>query len=132
MPAYNILTLAVASISNGGTTAGSRVHVGSRLQSGTLPAVVVEQISSERATLGTGSSASLVRHAWRLSAIAQTMTEARALAESAASYATPNMTSLGYVTYRTTETVVEEPQSGEGDEEQPAAASLTLETLFPE
>lgn len=131
MPASNLLSEAVLAIMDY-TTAQDRVHVGSRLQSGALPAVVIEQISSERATIGAAGAAGTVRHQWRLSAIASDMIFAMDLAKNAADYAVFNMTSGGYTTYRVSEAVVEEPQSGEGDEQQPSIASLTLETLFPE
>lgn len=131
MPATNVLAEAVAAIMDN-TVAEGRVHVGARLQSGALPAVVIEQLSSERAALGSGSTISLVRHDLRVSAIAADMATARLTASSAADYAVLNMTFAGYVTFRTSEVVVEEPQSGEGDEQQPSVASLTIQTLFPE
>lgn len=130
MPASNLLAEAVAAIV-GNTDADDRVHVGSRLQSGTLPAVVVEQLSSERATIG-ASGTGRVRHQWKLNAIADDMVEARNVANAAADYAIFNMTAGGHPTYRISEALVEEPQSGEGDEQEPATASLTLETFFTE
>lgn len=131
MPATNLLAEAVMAIVDY-TTAEDRVHVGARLQSGALPAVVIEQLSAERATIGPAGASGTVRHQWKLNAIASDMIVARDLAKNAADYAVFNMTTGGYTTFRVSEVVVEEPQSGEGDEQQPAVASLTLETLFPE
>lgn len=131
MPSANLLTAAVAALIDN-TDAEQRVHVGSRLQSGSLPALVIEQLSAERAALTSSSTTSLVRHQWRISAVASTMIDARQLASLAATVAASNMNVEGFTTYRISEPVLEEPQSGEGDEQEPAVASLTLETLFPE
>ena len=132
MPASTALADVISNIVAGPTSAGSRVHTGARLQSGALPAVIVEHLSAERAALSTGATPSLVRHQFRVAGVAGTMIDARNLADLAASFACSGLTAAGSATYKISESVVEEPQSGEGDEEQPAVASLTIESLYRE
>lgn len=127
MPGTDFLTVAVASLYNT-TTAGTRVHVGMRLQSGTLPAIVIEQMNAERGTIGRSSG--LRRYSWKISAIDNTMTAATTLAEAASVQARDYLNNAGHTTVCTSLPVIEDPISGDGDEQLPAVSSLTLETMI--
>jgi hypothetical protein len=114
------------------TTAGRRVTVGLRLQSSALPALTVNVQGSERAALGTGAASSLVRYTYTLNAVAVTMADAMALAESAATVVQTAYAAAGKATYRIQEPQLNDTQMGEGDEQEPAIATVVLESLIPE
>ena len=114
------------------TAAGRRVTVGLRLQSAALPALTINVQGSERAALGSGSTNSLVRYTYTLNAVAVTMSEAMSVAEAAADAVQAAYAALGVATYRLQEPQLVDVQMGEGDEQEPAIASVVLETLLPE
>ena len=114
------------------TDAGRRVTVGLRLQSAALPALTINVQGSERAALGSGSTNSLVRYTYTLNAVAVTMSQAMSVAEAAADAVQAAYAALGVATYRLQEPQLVDVQMGEGDEQEPAIASVVLETLLPE
>jgi hypothetical protein len=113
----------------GGTTAGNRVSVGSRLQSTILPAVTIDMTTGARASLGTTST--LHRYSLVINAIAIDMASAQSLAEAAAGYVKVNAVSGGGTAYDVNFAAIQEPTPGEGDEMEPAIAVAELEILYP-
>ena len=105
----------VEAIINSATTAGSRVVVGARLQSQTLPAVVVTFSAGSRVALGNKTLAS---YEVSIASIADSMIAAQDLSDSIdsnlpfwlSSYAVVN-TGLG---------VLDDPVVSDGDEQNPA------------
>jgi hypothetical protein len=113
----------------GATTAGSRVSVGSRLQSAALPAVTIDMTTGSRASLGTSSM--LHRYSLTINAIAIDMASAQSLAEAAAGYVKLNAALGGGAAYDLNFAAIQEPTPGEGDEMEPAIAVAELEILYP-
>lgn len=105
----------VEAIINSATTAGSRVVVGARLQSQTLPAVVVTFSAGSRVALG---NKTLAMYEVSIASIADSMIAAQDLSDSIdsnlpfwlASYAVVN-TGFG---------VLDDPVVADGDEQNPA------------
>jgi hypothetical protein len=112
----------------GGTDAGNRVSIGARLQSVTLPAVVISITKGERAALGNKTNVTM-RYEVTLSAIADTMAKAIEV-EDQAYEAIRNDGQLNLpvvVAIRTSFGALEEPAIGEGDEQNPAICTSQLE-----
>lgn len=106
------------------TAAGSRVHVGARLQSGELPALVVEIPSGQSAAVGDTMHVYEVR----LAAIAATMVAAQTLSAAAITKLRAYVIALNAanVVLENEFAPIEEPIAGEGDEVQPAVVSANL------
>jgi hypothetical protein len=113
---------------NGFTAAGNRVSIGARLQSVTLPAVVISITKGERGALGNKTNVTM-RYEVTLSAIADTMTDAIALEEDAfEAIRVDGLATLPTVlAIRTSFGALEEPAIGEGDEQNPAICTSQLE-----
>lgn len=119
----------VAWIVAGATAAGTRVSVGSRLQSDALPAVTIDMPTGNRATLGTGSI--LNRYSLTINAIAVDMASAQSLATAAAGYVKLNAALGGGAAWDVNFGAIQEPQPGEGDEMEPAICVAEMEILYP-
>jgi hypothetical protein len=113
---------------NGFTAAGNRVSIGARLQSVTLPAVVISITKGERGALGNKTNVTM-RYEVTLSAIADTMTDAIALEEDAfEAIRVDGLATLPTVlAIRTSFGALEEAAIGEGDEQNPAICTSQLE-----
>lgn len=109
------------------TTAGTRVHVGQRLESGALPALIVRMNSGpEYAALGDLLGSRLIRADVQLSAIAETMQAAGDLVEDAVSKLNTHYVASGGCVVETQARTIDDPTSGEGDEAEPYVASQTV------
>ena len=110
------------------TEAGDRVSIGARLQSVTLPAVVISITKGERGALGNTTNVTM-RYEVTLSAIAELMTDAISLEadafEAIRSYGSINVPVV--LAIRTSFGALEEPAIGEGDEQNPAICTSQLE-----
>jgi hypothetical protein len=113
---------------NGLTAAGNRVSIGARLQSVTLPAVVISITKGERGALGNKTNVTM-RYEVTLSAIADLMTDAIALEDAAfeAIRVDGLATFPTVLAIRTSFGALEEPAIGEGDEQNPAICTSQLE-----
>ena len=105
----------VEAIINSATTAGSRVVVGARLQSQTLPAVVVTFSAGARVALGNKTLAS---YEVSIASIADSMIAAQDLADSIDSNLPFWLSS--YAVVNTGFGVLDDPVVADGDEQNPA------------
>ncbi len=112
---------------SGQTAAGTRVSVGSRLQSGTLPAIVVEMPAGEAASLG---ATPLGRYDLVLNCIADTMLAAQSLADAAEARILSVASGGSSCAVTTQYGVLEEPVVGEGDEAEPAICTVRMEIFY--
>jgi hypothetical protein len=110
------------------TEAGDRVSIGARLQSVTLPAVVISITKGERGALGNKSGVTM-RYEVTLSAIADTMAKAIEVEDQAfeAIRGSGIVNVPVVVAIRTSFGALEEPAIGEGDEQNPAICTSQLE-----
>jgi hypothetical protein len=109
------------------TTAGARVYTGSRLQSSTLPALVVEVPDGATATVG----ASIDRYTVVIRAVCETMADAQTLAAAAVVKLRTSAAAANaqHVVLEDQYPMLDEPVVGEGDETEPAICSSNL-TLY--
>lgn len=104
------------------TAAGSRVSVGSRLQSADLPAIVVEIPSGQYAAIG----ASMSTYDVVVRSIALTMLTAQSVSAAAVSAIQTAATAAGKTAVEIQFATIEEPVVGEGDEMEPAVCTALL------
>lgn len=114
---------------SGNTSAGTRVSVGARLQDTALPAITIEVPNGEYAELK--PSHALARYTCNLTAIAESMSEAKALVASAFGYVSSSADLGNGAAWYTNFGAIEEPIPGEGDEAEPAVCNATIEILYP-
>ena len=105
----------VEALINSATTAGSRVVVGARLQSQTLPAVVVTFSAGSRVALG---NKTLAMYEVSIASIADSMIAAQGLSDSIADNMPLNLSS--YAVVNTGFGVLDDPVVADGDEQNPA------------
>ena len=105
----------VEAIINSSTTAGSRVVVGARLQSQTLPAVVVTISAGSRVALG---NKTLAMYEVSIASIADSMIAAQGLSDSIDSTLPFWLSSFAVV--NTGFGVLDDPIVADGDEQNPA------------
>ena len=110
-----IESVVVEAIINSATTAGSRVVVGARLQSQTLPAVVVTFSAGSRVALGNKTLAS---YEVSIASIADSMIAAQDLSDSIDSNLPFWLSS--YAVVNTGFGVLDDPVVADGDEQNPA------------
>lgn len=114
-----------------GTTAGTRVSAGSRLQSAALPAIVIEAQSGETATFyGAVGLNDEQYDSWTISVRAVALTELDAvdLLESAISAIRTNI-AAGSVIYEPSLRTIQAPIVGEGDEAEPSIAQQSVQIM---
>lgn len=106
------------------TAAGSRVHIGARLQSDELPALVVRMPTGESACVGD----TMHVYTLELSAIAQTMVSATTLAAAAVTKLRTYITTANAINavVETNYASLSDPVVGEGDEAEPAICTANL------
>lgn len=109
------------------TAAGTRVHVGQRLESGALPALIVRITSGpEYVALGQSSGDRLIRADVQISAIADTMSAAGSLVEAAVAKLDTHYSNSDGCVVETQGRTIDDPTSGEGDEAEPYVANQTV------
>lgn len=111
------------------TTAGTRVSVGSRLQSDALPAVVIEVTGGEEAAFDGVIGldiAKLARYDVTIRSVAETMYAAITLNESVMTNLFLSVSNFGGVAFNPSMRTIEEPVVGEGDEAQPAIVTAPV------
>lgn len=110
------------------TDANARVSIGARLQSVTLPAVVISITKGERGALGNKSGVTM-RYEVTLSAIADTMADAiKVEGQAFDAIRTNGLINVPVlICVQTSFGALEEPAIGEGDEQNPAICTSQLE-----
>jgi len=111
------------------TTAGTRVSVGSRLQSDALPAVVIEVTGGEEAAFDGVVDldiARLARYDVTIRSVAETMDAASTLNASVMTKLFTSVNLAGGVAFNPSMRTIEEPVVGEGDEAQPAIVTAPV------
>ena len=111
-----------------GTTASTRVSVGSRVQFQLLPAVVIEVTAGEDACFTDALGYEVRRWEATIRGIAETALEAESLVTDAVFNISASIPDPS-VAYSTGQRTIEEPVIGEGDEAQPAIASQNIVIL---
>ena len=109
-----------------GTTAGSRVSVGSRLQSTELPALVVEIPSGQTVAIGNG----LATYDVIVRAVAETMLDAQSLSAAAVSAIKSSAATASKAVVENQFAAIEEPVVGEGDEIEPAICTAFMTVYY--
>ena len=106
------------------TAAGDRVHIGARLQSGALPALVVRMPTGESAAVGD----TLHVYTLELSAVAATMVSAQSLAAAAITKLRTYIVAqnASNCVIESTYAPIDDPVVGEGDEAEPAVCTANL------
>ena len=112
------------------TTAGSRVSVGSRLQSTNLPALVVEIPSGQSACIAGPASGNCDVYQVTIRAVAETMSAAQSLAAAAVSRMKTQSVADGSLAYENSFASLDEPVVGEGDEMEPAICTSSMTVLY--
>lgn len=107
------------------TDAGSRVFTGLRAQGAALPSLVVRVESAERAALGVAPA--LRVYTVTLQALAETETEAHAVATAAVAALIPNAATDGATAVQTAEVTIEPPDVFAGEESATPSAIVNLE-----
>lgn len=114
-----------------GTTAGTRVSAGSRLQSAALPAVVIEVQSGEIASFYGAVGLTVEQYdSWTVSlrAVALTELDAVNLLDSAIGAIRTNI-AAGSVIYEPALRTIQAPIVGEGDEAEPSIAQQSIQIM---
>lgn len=109
------------------TAAGTRVSAGSRLQASQLPAVVIEVMSGQIASL-TGSTQTYDEWSVSIRAVAATELDAVNLLEASIGAIQTNIPA-GSVIYEPAHRTIQSPVVGEGDEAEPSIAQQTVAIL---
>lgn len=122
-----MIEASVISWLSGGTSAGTRVYTGARMQDTVLPALVVTVNQSQAAAIG---ASPLTRHTVTVSAVAETMASAQSIASSCASLMSLGATSAGGCSVETERPRLDEPVLGDGDEAEPAICNAFFEVYL--
>jgi hypothetical protein len=112
------------------TTAGTRVSVGARLQSTTLPALVIDLTEGSAAALPSGSARDLYQYSLSMSSVADTMLAAQSLSDAAVALVKTGALTGGGCAYEPVYAVIQPPNVGEGDEVEPAIVTATMTILY--
>lgn len=108
-----------------GTTASTRISVGSRVQFQTLPAIVIEVTAGEDYALNGGTGLDFRRWEASIRAVAETAIDAESLANTAVQNIILGITAPS-IAYEPSKRLIEEPVLGEGDESQPAICTAQI------
>lgn len=111
------------------TTAGSRVSVGARLQSTTLPALVIDLTEGSAAALPS-TTRNLYQYSLSMSSVADTMLAAQSLSDAAVALVMTGALINGGCAYEPVYAVIEPPNVGEGDEVEPAIVTATMTIMY--
>ena len=112
-----------------GTTAGSRVSVGARLQSTTLPALVIDLTEGSAAALPS-TTRNLYQYSLSMSSVADTMLAAQSLSDAAVALVKTGALTNGGCAYEPVYAVIQPPNVGEGDEVEPAIVTATMSIMY--
>jgi hypothetical protein len=111
------------------TTAGSRVSVGARLQSTTLPALVIDLTEGSAAALPS-TTRNLYQYSLSMSSVADTMLAAQSLSDAAIALVKTGALTAGGCAYEPVYAVIQPPNVGEGDEVEPAIVTATMTIMY--
>lgn len=111
------------------TTAGTRVSVGARLQSTTLPALVIDLTEGSAAALPS-TTRNLYQYSLSMSSVADTMLAAQSLSDAAVALVKTGALTNGGCAYEPVYAVIQPPNVGEGDEVEPAIVTATMTILY--
>ena len=111
------------------TTAGSRVSVGARLQSTTLPALVIDLTEGSAAALPS-TTRNLYQYSLSMSSVADTMLAAQSLSDAAVALVKTGALINGGCAYEPVYAVIQPPNVGEGDEVEPAIVTATMTIMY--
>ena len=112
-----------------GTTAGSRVSVGARLQSTTLPALVIDLTEGSAAALPS-TTRNLYQYSLSMSSVADTMLAAQSLSDAAVALVKTGALTNDGCAYEPVYAVIQPPNVGEGDEVEPAIVTATMSIMY--
>ena len=113
------------------TTAGSRVSVGARLQSTTLPALVIDLTEGSAAALPS-TTRNLYQYSLSMSSVADTMLAAQSLSDAAVALVKTGALTNDGCAYEPVYAVIQPPNVGEGDEVEPAIVTATMTIMYRE
>ena len=111
------------------TAAGSRVSVGARLQSTTLPALVIDLTEGSAAALPS-TTRNLYQYSLSMSSVANTMLAAQSLSDAAVALVKTGSLVAGGCAYEPVYAVIQPPNVGEGDEVEPAIVTATMTIMY--
>ena len=111
------------------TTAGSRVSVGARLQSTTLPALVIDLTEGSAAALPS-TTRNLYQYSLSMSSVADTMLAAQSLSDAADALVKTGALTNDGCAYEPVYAVIQPPNVGEGDEVEPAIVTATMTIMY--
>lgn len=111
------------------TAAGSRVSVGARLQSTTLPALVIDLTEGSAAALPS-TTRNLYQYSLSMSSVADTMLAAQSLSDAAVALVKTGALTNGGCAYEPVYAVIQPPNVGEGDEVEPAIVTATMTIMY--
>jgi hypothetical protein len=111
------------------TAAGSRVSVGARLQSTTLPALVIDLTEGSAAALPS-TTRNLYQYSLSMSSVADTMLAAQSLSDAAIALVKTGALVAGGCAYEPVYAVIQPPNVGEGDEVEPAIVTATMTIMY--
>ena len=111
------------------TTAGSRVSVGARLQSTTLPALVIDLTEGSAAALPS-TTRNLYQYSLSMSSVADTMLAAQSLSDAAVALVKTGALTNDGCAYEPVYAVIQPPNVGEGDEVEPAIVTATMTIMY--
>ena len=111
------------------TAAGSRVSVGARLQSTTLPALVIDLTEGSAAALPS-TTRNLYQYSLSMSSVADTMLAAQSLSDAAIALVKTGALTNGGCAYEPVYAVIQPPNVGEGDEVEPAIVTATMTIMY--
>ena len=112
-----------------GTAAGTRVSVGARLQSTTLPALVIDLTEGSAAALPS-TTRNLYEYSLSMSSVADTMLAAQSLSDAAVALVKTGALTNGGCAYEPVYAVIQPPNVGEGDEVEPAIVTATMSIMY--
>ena len=111
------------------TAAGSRVSVGARLQSTTLPALVIDLTEGSAAALPS-TTRNLYQYSLSMSSVADTMLAAQSLSDAAVALVKTGALTNDGCAYEPVYAVIQPPNVGEGDEVEPAIVTATMSIMY--
>ena len=111
------------------TAASSRVSVGARLQSTTLPALVIDLTEGSAAALPS-TTRNLYQYSLSMSSVADTMLAAQSLSDAAVALVKTGALTNGGCAYEPVYAVIQPPNVGEGDEVEPAIVTATMTIMY--
>ena len=112
-----------------GTAAGTRVSVGARLQSTTLPALVIDLTEGSAAALPS-TTRNLYQYSLSKSSVADTMLAAQSLSDAAVALVKTGALTNDGCAYEPVYAVIQPPNVGEGDEVEPAIVTATMSIMY--